>query len=739
MLAWPETPGGVVAPERIVDLGARMDGSGRLQWDVPAGKWVIQRIGHVSTGSSTRPPVLGGNGLECDRLNKEAMDVQFAGMMQKLIAGAGPLAGSALAATHIDSWESGSQNWTALLPAEFQKRRGYDLMPFLPDITAKLQIGGRALADRFRWDFYQTISELLAENYTGRIAALAHRSGLRFTLEGYELPFGDEQNYTAPADEPMTEFWTPSRWGRRLTESKAHQMASVAHVYGRPVVGAEAFTSDDKEQWLRYPATVKALGDFEFSKGVSRFVFHRYAHQPYLNRFPGTTMGPWGLHYERTNTWWDMSLPWHQYLARSQYMLRQGVFVADLLYARPEFPNQDFFNAAPPPPPGYNYDEATAQAIIERASVKDGRIVLPDGMSYRLLVLSPLATSMTPAFLHKLRDLIAAGASVSGAPPKTSPSLTDYPKCNEEIASLSKEIWADCDGKTVTRHAYGKGAVYWGKPLPELLSKLDTPPDFTSDTKLNWIHRRAGATEIYFVANPAGNAVSAQCTFRAPGMRAERWDAESGGCSALAATSGTTAGTLAAPLRLDPSGSAFVVFRPADSVPANLTAPLGETKPLAELTGPWDIHFPPRWGAPPAATFESLISWSDSPDPGVKYFSGTATYEKTFTADVAWFQPRARLALDLGNVEVMARVRLNGKDMGILWKPPYRVEITGAIKAGENKLEIDVVNLWPNRMIGDAALPAEKRFTWSSWEPFNKDSPLLKSGLLGPVEIEGGR
>jgi hypothetical protein len=318
VLAFPVATNGSVAPTAVSNLTAKLDASGQLSWEVPAGQWVIQRLGHTTTGSSTRPPVKGGNGLECDKLSRDAMDVHFANMMGKLIHNVGSMAGPALSATHIDSWEVGSQNWTPKFREEFEKRRGYDPVPFLPDIAgdARSTIGGTAVADRFRWDFNQTISELLAENYVGRLAELAHEHGLRLTIEGYNLPFGDEAAYTEGADEPMTEFWAT---GAYENEAKGRQMASVAHIMGRTVVGAEAFTSGDSEEWKMHPATIKALGDYEFSQGVNRFVVHRYAHQPYLDRFPGVTMGPWGLHYERTQTWWEMSAAWHEYLSRCQF------------------------------------------------------------------------------------------------------------------------------------------------------------------------------------------------------------------------------------------------------------------------------------------------------------------------------------------------------------------------------------------------------------------------------------
>ena len=494
VLAIPQTADGIVPRAAVVDLTAKLGPAGKLNWDVPAGNWIIQRIGHTTTGSSTRPPVVGGNGLECDKLSAAAMDAHFAGMMGKLIKTAGPLAGKSLAATHIDSWEVGAQNWTPKMREEFQKRRGYDLLPWLPCLTGAganktnlAAVGDPAMTARFRWDFQQTISELLAENYSGRIEILARKNGLRYSLEGYDLPFGDEFTYTARADEPMTEFWTDWSANNRV---RTLEMASVAHVYGRAILGAESFTSSDHEMWKLTPADIKAMGDDEFSMGVNRFVFHRYAHQPYLDRFPGATMGPWGLHYERTQTWWEMSGAWHEYLARCQFLLRQGKFVADLLYLRPEVPNQTWksLNPNPPMPAGYRCDEISAEALMQRVSVKNGQLILPDGMNYRVLVL-PTTKTMTPELLKKIRDLAKAGATIVAVSPRpqTSPSFTGFPRCDEAVAKTAGEIWGDCDGKLVTEHALGRGRVVWGQPLAEVLGKLGAPADFAVDAKLNWI------------------------------------------------------------------------------------------------------------------------------------------------------------------------------------------------------------------------------------------------------------
>jgi hypothetical protein len=869
VLAFPET-NGAVAPGAVVNLTRKLNAKGELNWNVPDGKWIIQRIGHTTTGSSTRPPVKGGNGLECDKLSRQAMDIHFKNMMGKLIASAGSMAGQTLSATHIDSWEVGSQNWTPKLREEFQKRRGYDPLPFLPDITgnAHVRIGDASVAGRFRWDYQETISELLAENYVGELATLAHKHGLRLTIEGYNLPFGDEASYTARSDEPMSEFWAT---GGNENLAKGRQMASVAHIYGHAIVGAEAFTSGDNEQWKYHPATIKALGDYEFSQGINRFVIHRYAHQPYLDRFPGATMGPWGLHYERTQTWWEMSTAWHEYLSRCQFMLRQGKFVADLCYLRPQLPNQTYFDPKPALPTGYKYDECSAEALMTRMKARHGRLVLPDGMSYRALVLPADYRLMTPALVKKIKELAADGATIIGPRPTASPSLSDFPKCDEEVARLAAKVWGDCDGQTVTEHSFGKGRIIWGKPLAEILEQLGAPADFTASTRLNWIHRQAGDTQIYFVANESASAVEAKCHFRVNGLRPELWDPQTGEISPMALYEKTADG-VSVPLRLEASGSCFVVFRPqvwpfdpvvsftrdgqpviplsrapvikiqsatygvpgdtartrdvqtklqalvdggeldfkvgkladgddpaygtvktlkaeymVDGRPLSLTGRDPETVSLVatiaaesraaeircdaaerltivasqpgryelktaggdlkrvqianvpaplEIGGEWVVHFPPKWGAPEQITLDQLISLSDSTNDGVKYFSGTATYTKTFDWNPSSENGDVETWLDLGDVQVMAGVKLNGRDLGILWKAPFRVNIADALKPGRNTLEIRVADLWPNRMIGDAALPVAERFTWSSYEPFKKDSPLPISGLLGPVSLQ---
>lgn len=957
----------VIERDRLTDLTARMDPSGRLVWDVPAGKWTVMRFGHTSTGVENAPSPASGRGLECDKLSREGIEANFAGMMGKLAADVGPAAGHTLVRTHIDSWENGSQNWTARMREEFQKRRGYDLLPFLPVMSGRV-VGSLEISERFLWDLRQTVSDLVVENYAGHMAELAHQHGLKLSIEAYGGPT-DDLPYAGRADEPMAEFWIG---GGGFPTPK--EMASAAHTYGKPILGAESFTAADQEKWLEHPATIKALGDRAFCDGVNRFVFHRYALQPWRADYrPGMTMGPWGLHYERTETWWEQSRPWHEYLARCQFLLRQGRFVADLCYLQPEAAPQGFQGHNPK---GYDYDNCSAEVVLTRLAVKDGRLVLPDGMSYRALVL-PEVSTMTPPLLRRIKELVQAGATVLGSRPQKSPSLNGYPECDEQVKQLGGELWADGDGQPVKEHRLGQGRVVWGVTPENLLAQMGVQPDFISRTRLRYIHRAAGETEIYFVANPQAHAVQAMARFRVAGKRPELWWPDTGRIDRAAVFTAKDGGTDVL-LPLGPSGSVFVVFRrSAESfdpvvavthdgkslLPAPETAPKivvqkaaygvlsdpqrtrdvrakvqemvdngdltftvarlaegddpapnivktleveytvgdrsfkvsgtdpeavhlpgsaakivvekavygvlddpkrtrdvrakvqglvdaeedsfevarladgddpafnivktvvinytaggkhltatgtdpdtlylassegaeyvadvvgsergglvveawqpgefelqtasGRTQrvpvpalpPPVEIGGPWEVEFAKGWGAPAKITLDRLVSWSQHPDAGVKYFSGAATYHKEFDVPRAMLAKNRRLYLDLGRVQVMAQVRLNGTDLGVLWKPPYRADITRVAKPGVNALEVKVVNLWPNRMIGDEQLPDDStrnpngtlkawppwaqegetsptgRYTFTSWRLWKKGDALQESGLLGPVTL----
>jgi hypothetical protein len=1177
-------PAGAIIPrERIVDLTSHLEPNGRLAWEVPAGQWTLLRLGHTSTGVENHPAPEGGLGLESDKLSKEASEAAFAGLMGKLIDDSKSLAGEGktLVSTHIDSWETGSQNWTPRFREDFKRLRGYDPLPLLPVMTGQV-VDNLEVSERFLWDIRQTVDDLLLENYAGQFREMARRSGLRLSVEAYSGMPAEGIAYAGRADEPMAEFWSWTFAGEPNQMSSVG-MSSAAHTYGKRILGAEAFTATDQEKWQGYPASIKALGDWAFCEGINRFVFHRYALQPWTNpdRAPGMSMGPWGLHYERTQTWWEQSSAWHEYLARCQYMLRQGLYVADLCFLEPESSPQDFRSPVKygHDRPGYDFDGCTPEVVLTRMSVQGGRLVLPDGMSYRMLVLPKVAT-MTPRLLSKIKDLVAVGATVVGGPPLKSPSLSDYPRCDDQVKALAGELWGlGPPPKEPTARPYGQGKIIWGgefgpnpEPSPDALSPLHsskwiwyaegnpaqaappgtryfrrlvtvesgssitsarlqmtadnsfrcwvngqtagrgdnynqitsmdltrllkpganflavaavnggeypnpaglvglltlqyadghsqeiptdqswkadrnaggpwnsdaaasdgwvaamelglmgmspwgypgqrpdhpdsipdiypvcrlmaamgTPPDFSfqaadSTECLRFIHRAAGGTDLYFVANKYSFSEDALCSFRVRGRRPELWWPGTGRMERVAAYDEQD-GCIRLPIHFDPDGSVFVVFRdgqpverdrvtaalrdgapllstsgdvfrqqrvdnnegltgtftfaawakpeadtplpsegdnesPDDArndalyaspghevyaapdqaccgltvgrngvcvcehgesfftsalvfptpitnwthvaviyrdgqpslylngqfvhrgrksprlvhpgvgvrhersiipfkgalsqfvlfdhaltdlevaqlakspVPAargpsdlveltrdphgrlvaevsqpgryELTSANGQTRlfeaaaapqPL-EINGPWDLRFPPHCGAPDHVTLDHLISWSDHPNAGVKYFSGAATYAKTITAPAAGLLDGNRSwYLDLGHVAVMAQVKLNGRDLGVLWKAPYRLNVTGLLRPGDNELEIKVVNLWINRLIGDEQLPEDSernndgtlkrwpewlgkgqpspagRFTFTSWRLWHKDDALVQSGLIGPVTL----
>lgn len=788
----------IIPLAQVIDLTAQMDAAGGLTWDAPAGQWTVLRFGHAYNGSEIGPTPKGQGGPETDKLNKAATAHHFQTFVQRLNALAGPEAKTTLVATHIDSWEGGGQNWTTSMREEFQKRRGYDPVRYLPVVTGRV-VGDLQRSERFLWDLRKTASELMVENYVAEFRRLANQQGLRFTFESYTTT-GNDFDAANFVDEPMAEFWTPTGQGEDFYPT-TKAMASAAHLNGRTIVGAEAFTSFRTERWLWHPAMIKRLGDDAFAQGVNRFVFHRYASQPFLDRQPGLQMGPWGLHYERTNTWWEWSGPWHAYLTRCQYLLRQGEPVADVLSLQSEEPILRFQQS---PLAGYDYD-ACGSDTFQKVTVQDGYLVLPTGRRYRLLTLQHTGTMTVPQ-LTRIRDLVRAGAVVLGNPSLATPGLTDYPHADGELKKIADELWGD--GVPVTLREVGKGKVFRGISPEHALARLGESPDFEADQKIRWIHRQLGDAEIYFVANPTDQAITPNCTFRVTGKVPELWNAETGTVVALPAYSTATSGRTRLAIPLAPSESAFVVFRPAGqktpspiqtikrdgelvlrdgtalrttSAPVIdlvaqeireagsyvLTASDGTSRtvdvsPLPQsitLGAGWKLRFPSGWGAPSEVTLEELVSWKDHQERGVRHFSGTATYTKTITVPAALLAPGQRLTLDLGKVFVMAKVILNGRDLGILWKPPYRVDITAAARVGDNALEIAVVNLWPNRLIGDEHLPEDSerkedgtlkswpqwlldgkpsptgRLTFSSWRLWKKDDLLQDSGLVGPVTL----
>ena len=982
--------GSAIDSSRVADLTSRLRSDGVLEWDAPAGSWVVLRIGYTTTARTNHPGPDGGVGLECDKYSAEAMDHHFQGFFGPILEDLERLGKRGLAGGLIDSYEVGMQNWTDRFREEFRRRAGYDPLKYLPAFTGRL-VDSADTTEKFLWDVRRVQADLMADNYYGRFTELCRQHGIKSYTEPYDGGPFDEVQIGMRVDIPMGEFW----FARRGELDRSVKLASsVAHLKGHSIVGAESFTGAPVfSRWQEHPYALKAQGDWMFTHGLTLCIFHRYAHQPHPSALPGMTMGPWGFHFDRTNTWFEKAGPWIDYLSRCQYLLQQGQPAADLLYftgedAPVDTPAPEALN--PPLPAGYDFDFINAETLLRHASVLQGRIRINGGAQYRLLVL-PGRRTMTLRVLRKLHELVRAGMWMAGPRPERSPSLADE-AAQAEWKKLAGELWGKADGKAVRENTLGQGRVFWGVPPAEILSRMGVPPDFectsrSGDAPVNFIHRRVGEEDIYFIACRRRQPEDIVASFRVTGKQPEIWLADSG---EMAPAPGfeVRGGRTYVPLQLDPAGSAFVIFRnraprrAVTSVTREASAVLG-TAPFArpaqgryaatagtftvsvwckpdsfatltpprttgwspagdlhsflfyppagqkvygqghaacglvagrngisvieraegaleavlvaeaglsgwthialvyedntpavyvdgkllsrgrrsrftvhpgvgesfqsdgagyfegdqcapevlpralsgpeiaalarqgpprftphrtvelvcrpapglllwepgryriqgvqgaelqvaplpqavEVAGPWTVSFPPGLGAPASVRMERLASLHLHSDPGVRFFSGTARYQ----AEFPWsgnLKPSQRVFLDLGRVAVIAEASLNGQPAGRFWKPPFRADVTGLLRSGQNRLEVQVTNLWVNRLIGDEQLPPEAeygadgagragfgsairklpdwylkgqpkppggRVTFTTWKHWDASSPLTESGLIGPVLLE---
>lgn len=989
-----------IDPAQVIDLTDKVDAQGNLTWTAPKGQWTVLRLGHTPTGKLNVSASDSGRGLEVDKLSAAALDFEYDHSVGRMVKAAGGMAADTFDKIEIDSYEAGLQNWTENLPADFKARNGYAMTAYLPALTGRV-VGDEETSNRFLFDYRRTLADLMADNYYGRMQTRVLNDGLHFLVEGYGPGPFDELQISGRTETPMTEFWTRTPW----TDNRSVKMvSSAAHTYGKTEVAAESFTGEaETSRWEDYPYAMKPLGDLMFTLGVNQMLFHRAAHQPDPGVFAGMTMGPWGINFDSSNTWVARAKPWTDYLSRSGYMLKQGLYAADILvFVGEQSPNQAELvrpdvnpdsnpllaqYVTPRIPAGYAYDEVNAEVLLTRARVAGGRIVLPNGAAYALLVIPDKMTYMTPQLAAKLRDLVAQGAHILGPKPVYSPSLTG------SDARFRADVDAIWSSPTVTS----------GQPIETVMAGLGLGPDAdchtaSPDGQVAWLHRKLEMGELYFVANRQRRSEDVTCDFRVSGSVPQLWDPETGAVTQPAVW-GEERGRTKVVLHLTPAGSTFVVFKAAagtapslkwvardgrrvadidapprlaaaapsdsftlsvwanpdidlrlmpqeamhgrvnetgkfyviparsgldmhgagtavaglavgrngayviervspDEAPAALVshtpvagwthfalvydhgmpslyingkldrtglksgwtvfaggsdapAPNGVTYffegeagpvtttaralsadeiaaiaakgppapdlsvPPAELSvadgalrarawqsgtytsdrgalftaavaaptmveGPWHVSFEKGRGAPAGIDLPKLDSLSHNADPGVKYFSGTATYSRAIVVPAAALKPGGHVYLDLGRVEVMAEVRVNGRGLGELWKAPYRAEITGAVHAGVNRIEVAVTDLWPNRMIGDAQKPeiykyvpadwavgevtgadgkavpvmAQKvtelpdwykagrpkpdndgKTTFQTWKFFGKDEPLFDSGLLGPVRL----
>ncbi|MGN0201866.1 MAG: glycosyl hydrolase [Candidatus Cryptobacteroides sp.] len=734
-----------VNPDEIIDLTALMTPEGDIEWDAPAGEWTVMRFSSRNNGAATRPAPLPGVGMECDKFDKEALRAHFSNFTDKLFAAVGGKSDcfGGIKYLHMDSWEMGAQNWTAAFREEFLKRRGYDPQPYYP-VYSGVIVGDREISERFLFDVRLTAQELTIENHSLAVKEYAHKHGALLSIEPYDMNPTQDLELAVSADVPMAEFWA-NGFGFN-TAFGAAEGSSAAHLIGCDVVPAEAFTSH-LDAWRQYPGMLKDQTDWAFGAGISRLMFHTFQHQCLADTLrPGMTMGPYGVHWDRGQTWWPMSVGYHTYVARSQFLLQQGRTVADILYLNPEsvphvFRAPDSAYDGPqttmPDRKGYNFD-ACPPSLLYKAKVKDGKVVFPSGASYEVVVLPEWPTA-TPQYLEKVYSLINDGATVVGTPPASAPGLSGYPACDAEVASWVARIWGDF---TEPVRKVGKGSVIMREgesdnlyqPYGEtasLLASMGVAPDFTSSPScIRYTHRRTPDAEIYFLSNRTESAVSAECTFRVSGMVAEIWDPMSGGTYSVSSSDDGVCTTLE--LGLEGFQSCFVVFsKEGSGAPRPYSAHSSATV-LCSVDGPWSVSFDPEWGRDEPLQMDALCDWTLCEDPLVKYYSGTARYRTVFNFEG---EVPENCRLDLGDVSVMARVWLNGEDLGIVWVAPWTVDISGVLTQGSNELCIEVVNLWQNRMVGDLRGEAGKRRTYTTWNHYRAEDPLLKSGLTGPVRV----
>jgi len=781
----------------VIDITELLKPDGQFDWEVPTGSWVILRNGYTLTGhmwskwfaypSAPQADTFeGGEGYEIDYLNSAALDNHFEHLGRKVLDEA-KKAGGHLAYLWSDSWECGKLTWTQDFSNQFKRFRGYELKPYMP-VLSGYTVTNEEVSARFRDDFDRTIQDCIADNFYGHFRDLCHKNGVKVGNEAggpNDIPPMDALKNLGYCDIPAGEFWVNGHRkakdgynSDRSLRLNLKQTATAAHIYGKREVMAEAFTmmDGDATHWSLGPADLKPYANDAFCEGVNRFMLHQATCQPPSDGKPGYEFCA-GQHFTPNITWWEQSPAFFTYLSRCQYMLQQGTFVADVCFFLGERPP----TLAPPKyivpslGPGYDCDYSNSDVLLNRMTVRDGRIMLPDGMSYRLLVLqnctspspeicdkvgkyqslsvsSVPSTAMSVEVIKKIRELILAGATVVGPPPETATGLKNYPGCDEQLRKIADEIWGELDGKIHTERKFGKGRVIWGKTPREILLADGVAPDFTftgqSETpeQFDYIHRTIGDTEIYFVINRTNQPEKKDFTFRVTGKQPEIWNAVSGEiCKAndFKQVNGNTTINL----QLDCFDSYFIVFRKSDSDGSDRSHKTNypELKEIAELSGSWKISFDTKWGGPDTITFSELMSWTDRAEEGIKHYSGKATYRKTFdltqraNENKKAMHKTERLFLDLGDIKNVAEVRLNGVKLGVLWCAPWRVEITNVVKPTGNNLEVDVINLWANRVIGDLNLPAENRYT-KTHDGFRFDfltgkTPLIKSGLLGPVRV----
>ncbi len=764
---------GATPASEVVDISQSLNADGQLVWSVPEGDWTLIRFARTT---------MAGHEYDVDVLDPAAVAGHFQRMGQQLLDDAGPAARVTLTHFYSVSWEGAAPTWTNGWEEQFQKYRGYHPRPYLPVLAGQM-VTSSEVSERFLRDYFATLGDLFRDNFYGQLQASCHEHGLKWHSESggpwnrklAAFQNADQLAFLARNDMPQGEFWFSGQAMNRPP-------AMTAHVYGKRLAATEAFTHM-RTHWSAYPALLKRDADAAFVDGVNQFIWHTFSCSPPEFGKPGIEYFA-GTHVNPNVTWFPMAGDFVTYLARCQTLLRQGHFVADVCcytgdgsymhWGRGEkWSDQASLELGK----GYTYDLVNDEVLLERLTVKDGRLVLPDGMSYRLLVVDLVDGPVRPQTLEKIGELARAGATVvlGTRRPTHAPGLLNYPECDSAVQSLAQQLWSGSGTRSL-----GGGKVVIGQKLDDVLRSENILPDFAGNCE--YIHRQLGDTDIYFVTGSG----QCECVFRADGKKPELWCPKTGSIRDAVCYRETEDGRTVVPLSLPAGGSLFVIFRDPADAKRLTTAPQGgveiqgrvgdrvtlrlwdneahvlttssdRQKPLEpgqgpqplEVAGAWNVKFSPQWGGPESITLDHLMPWNEHSDNGIKYYSGTATYSKSLRLTKEHVDGLVRI--QLGTVGHVAEVRLNGKSLGVVWCEPWAVDLTGVAREGNNLLEIAVANLWVNRLIGDSALPPAQRRTstnvrffqatdkYRPFEGFSPKDPLAPSGLIGPVRLEFGR
>jgi hypothetical protein len=739
----------IVKKDDVKVLSSKMDKEGNLSWDAPAGEWAIMRIGYTCTGSHVSTSSGNWQGSVLDYMSTEAFDFYWNDVVAPIFKAAGEHVGTTLQYMETDSWECGGMNWTDNFPKEFKSYRGYDILNNLP-VIAGYVIEDITTSNAFLADFRKTLGDLVAHNHYARFAQYAHKQNMGIQPESagpHAGPMDGIKNYGF-SDIVMSEFWSPSpHRPRPYNRFFLKQASSAAHIYGKKIVGAESFTTIgphwNDELWHDQ----KSAFDHEICAGLNRMYFHTFTCSPPEMGLPGQEYFA-GTHVNPQVTWWDQSGAFIDYMHRTQSIVQNGKFVADVLYYYGDHvPNVFPFKHADPAEvmPGFDYD-VTDETIFLQLETRDGKIVVPGGVEYFVLVL-PGHKVLSMAVLKKVKKLLKQGAQVIGYKPETQASLVGGREAQDQFQKLADQIW----GKNVNKKGekkYGKGNLAWGIGAREYLLSKGISTDFSMESNgkidYDYIHYTIGTSDVYFVANQTSERQKINGKFRISGKQPELWDAQTGDIREATAFTQKD-GLTNVPLTLGPYGAVFVVF---NKKIGKKTKGVGERnypdyKTLKNIDGEWKVNFDPKWGGPTSVTFPKLIDWTKHSDKGIKYYSGTAIYKKTFNADFELADKK--YFLQLGNLKDVgiAEVKINEVDKGIVWTKPFRVDVSKELQSGVNTLEIKVVNSWYNRVAGDELSPGKKRYTTTNIVVRNDfrgrtrtEIPLEPSGLLGPVRIE---